>query len=81
MQLFNIGETVIDTRTNRSVLVVAVVPSGAVYANGVEALFDLYALMEDAEFGGRIYWSDDAGLQVYNKYYWDDEEKDNESVH
>ena len=61
MQLFNIGETVIDTRTHNSVIVVSVIPQGE------NSLTDVYVLDDY----GTLYLSDDTHLVVYDKYYWD----------
>ena len=62
MQLFNLGETVIDTRTHNTVIVVSIIPQGE------HSLADIYVLDDE----GRFYLSDDTNLVVYDKYYWDD---------
>lgn len=62
MQLFNLGEQVIDTRTHESVGVVAVIPVGE------NSITDLYILNKS---DGSYYISDDQYLIVYDKYYWD----------
>ena len=64
MQLFNLGETVIDTKSQDAVTVVAIIPQGR------DALYDIYVLMDES--GNRIYMRDDADLITYNKYYWDE---------
>ena len=61
MQLFNLGETVIDTRTHSTAIVVSIIPQGE------NSLTDVYVLDND----GKLYLSDDAYLVVYDKYYWE----------
>ena len=68
MLLFNIGELVIDTKSNNAVRVVAIIPQGNT------SMFDIYVLMD--EDTGNIYMRDDTDLVMYTKYYWDDSEKD-----
>ena len=68
MQLFNLGETIIDTRTHNAAVVVAIIPQGQ------NSITDVYVLDDD----GKLYLSDDTNLIVYDKYYWDGlEEEDN----
>ena len=62
MQLFGLGETVIDTRTHSTAIVVSIIPQGE------NSLADIYVLDDE----GRFYLSDDTNLVVYDKYYWDD---------
>jgi hypothetical protein len=62
MQLFNLGETVIDTRTHNTAIVVSIIPQGE------NSITDIYVLDDD----GNLYLSDDTHLIVYDKYYWDD---------
>ena len=59
MQLFNLGETVIDTRTHNTATVVAIIPQNQ------NSLTDVYVLDD-----GRLYLSDDTHLVIYDKYYW-----------
>ena len=61
MQLFSLGETIIDTRTHNAVTVVAIIPQGE------NSITDVYVLNND----GDLYLSDDDNLVVYDKYYWD----------
>lgn len=61
MQLFNLGETIIDTRTHNAVTVVSVIPQGT------NSIIDVYVLDDD----GKLYLSDNTNLVVYDKYYWD----------
>ena len=61
-QLFNPGESVINTRTHESATIIAVIP------NGPNSIRDLYVL-----FGPQGYYIVDAEeLVVYDKYYWDE---------
>ena len=62
MQLFNLGDTVIDTRTHNSAIVVSIIPQGQ------NSITDVYVLDVD----GKLYLSDDSNLVEYDKYYWDD---------
>lgn len=62
MQLFNIGETVIDTRTHSTAVVTAIIPQGQ------NSITDIYVLDDD----GRLYMAYDTSLVVYDKYYWND---------
>lgn len=62
MQLFNIGETVINTKRNSVVTVTAVIPSGE------NSLVDLYILRENED---AYYITDAEDLIVYDKYYFD----------
>ena len=68
MQLFNIGETIIDTRTHRAATVVSIIPQGE------NSIYDVYVLETD----GELYLSNDSCLIVYDKHYWDElkEQKD-----
>ena len=62
MQIFNIGETVIDTRTHECAIVVAIIPRSQ------NSMIDIYILDKD----GKFYMSDDTHLVAYDEYYWDD---------
>lgn len=62
MRLFNINETVIDTRSHDAVVVVAIIPQGE------NSMMDLYVLRRD---GGEYYIADYENLIVYDKHYWD----------
>ena len=66
MQLFNIGETVIDTKTHEAVEVIAIIPTGHY------SIMDLY-VVESSE--GEYYIRGESDLVVYDKYYWDELEK------
>ncbi len=61
-QLFNLGETVIDTRKHRAAIVISIIPYGE------NSINDVYVLETD----GELYLSDDSRLIVYDKYYWDE---------
>ena len=61
-QLFNLGETIIDTKTPRAATVMSIIPCGE------NSITDVYVLETDDE----LYLSDDSHLIVYNKYYWDE---------
>jgi hypothetical protein len=63
MQLFNLGESVIDTKTHECASVVAVIPAGE------NSISDLYVLLTDYS---DYYITDGDRLVVYDKYYWDD---------
>ena len=62
MRLFNLGETVIDTRTHDTAIVISIIPQGE------NSIADIYVLDKD----GKFYLSDDTNLVVYDKYYWDE---------
>lgn len=68
MQLFNIGETVIDTKTHEAVEIIAIIPAGH------NSIINLY-VVEPSE--GGYYILNESDLVVYDKYYWDElEEKE-----
>jgi hypothetical protein len=70
MQLFNVGETVIDTKIDGAVEVVSIIPQGE------NSLCTVYVLSLNKENADPIlYLSTDDGLIVYDKYYWDSLEK------
>lgn len=62
MRLFNLGETIIDTKRNSVVSVVAVIPQGE------NSITDLYVLRENED---TYYITDSEDLIVYDKYYFD----------
>lgn len=62
MQLFNLGEWVIDTRSHATATVVSVIP------HGENSTADVYVLEKDE---GELYLSTDEHLVFYDKYYWD----------
>lgn len=62
MRLFSLGETVIDTKRNSIVSVVAVIPQGE------NSITDLYVLRENED---TYYITDSEDLIVYDKYYFD----------
>jgi hypothetical protein len=63
MQLFNLGEWIIDTRSHATATVVSVIPQGQ------NSMADVYVLEKD---DGELYLSTDTHLVCYDKYYWDD---------
>lgn len=68
MQMFNIGEWCIDTKSHRAVDVIAIIPTGH------NSIIDLY-VVEPSE--GGYYILSESDLVVYDKYYWDElEEKE-----
>lgn len=62
MRLFSLGETIIDTKRNSVVSVVAVIPQGE------NSITDLYVLRENEDI---YYITDSEDLIVYDKYYFD----------
>lgn len=62
MRLFSLGETIIDTKRNSVVSVVAVIPQGE------NSITDLYVLRENEN---TYYITDSEDLIVYDKYYFD----------
>ena len=62
MRLFSLGETIIDTKRNSVVSVVAVIPQGET------SITDLYVLRENED---TYYITDSEDLIVYDKYYFD----------
>jgi hypothetical protein len=62
MRLFSLGETIIDTKRNSVVSVVAVIPQGE------NSITDLYVLRENED---TYYIADSEDLIVYDKYYFD----------
>jgi hypothetical protein len=62
MRLFSLGETIIDTKRNSVVSVVAVIPQGE------NSITDLYVLRENED---TYYITDSEDLIVYDKYYFD----------
>lgn len=63
MQLFNLGEWVIDTRSHATATVVSIIPQGE------NSMTDVYVLERD---NGGLYLSTDTCLVCYDKHYWDD---------